>query len=63
MIGTPFIIVTPFWSSDCLVLLVVLVARAGPAEFYNWHALYNCEVYITCIHTYTYMYIHTFVIL
>ena len=40
---------TWFWSSDCLVLLVVLVARAGPAEFCNWHPIYNCEVYIICI--------------
>ena len=50
-IGTPFILGTPqdrsFRGSACLVLLVVLVARNGTAEFYNWHSIYNCEVYIT----------------
>ena len=35
-----------FRGSDCLVLLVVLVARNSPAEFYNWHSIFNCEVYI-----------------
>ena len=51
---------TWFWGSDCLVLLVVLVARAGPAEFRNCHPIYNCEVDIrlprmctfTCIYVY-----------
>ena len=46
----PFIIGTPqnrsFRGSDCLVLLVVLVARNGPAEFHIWNSLYDCEVYI-----------------
>ena len=46
IIGTLFIIVTPkqrgFGAPTCLVLLVVLVARAGPAEFYNCHPVYNC---------------------
>ena len=29
-------VICGFRGSDCLVLLVVLVPRNGPAEFYNW---------------------------
>ena len=50
VIGTPFITGTAtnrgFSGSDCLVSLVVLVARDGPSEFYNWHPIYNCQLHI-----------------
>ena len=49
--GTFFIICTPqnrsFRGPGCLVLRVVLVARNCPAECYNWHPIYNCELCIT----------------
>ena len=51
--GALFVIVTPknwFWSSDFLVLLLVLVARAGPAEFYNCHPVYKFYLYIKGLH-------------
>ena len=47
MIGTPQN--GSFRTSDFCVLLVVLVARKGPAEFCNCHSIWICEVYIRSI--------------
>ena len=64
MLGTPFIISNPqnrsFGGPGCLVLLVVLVARNGPAEFQNWHSMQKTLYTMYYIlHTLYTIYIHT----